>query len=357
MKALVYYGPGDLRLEDRPVPRPGPGEALLRVDACGICGTDLRIAAGEHRAYPPGTVRIPGHEIAGTVVATGASVDLREGTRAFIAPNIGCGRCPQCRAGRLNLCLQPAAIGITLDGGFADYALLPAALVAQGNVLASSNADVDPAAVALVEPLACVLRGTRALDVRDGNLVVIYGAGPIGLLFLRLARLHNPRAIVVVARGQARRERAAAWGAGYVVDPATADLRELIDELSAGQGADAIVVAAPSPEAQQEAVALAAPAARINLFGGLPRDRSRIAIDANLIHYKELVVTGTTANTTDDCRAALDLVESGTIDTSTLITHRYPLAHGTEALAVAASGQALKVVLETVSPSSLRLSV
>jgi L-iditol 2-dehydrogenase len=350
VKAFVYHGPGDMRLEERPLPRPGPGEALLRVDACGICGTDLRIAAGSHRAYPPGTVRIPGHEIAGTIVATvagaaaGPGAELVEGMRAFVAPNVGCGHCPPCRAGRVNLCLQSSALGITLDGGFAEYVLLPAPVVAAGNVLPVGGTDAG--AVTLVEPLACVLRGTHALAVREGDLVVIYGAGPIGLLFLRLVRLRNPRAIVVVERNQTRRDGAAAWGAHYTVDPRAEDLHALVDDLSQGQGADAIAIAAPSPEAQEEALTLAAPAARINLFGGLPRERSRVTFDANLIHYRELIVTGTSASTIAECRAALDLVQSGTVDTAALITHRFPLTAGGDALAAVASRRALKVVLE-----------
>jgi len=344
MRAFVYHGPGDLRLEERPMPRPGPGEALLRVDACGICGTDLRIVAGAHRAYPPGTVRVPGHEIAGTIVTAGPSADVAAGTRAFVAPNVGCGRCAQCRTGRVNLCDRPQALGITRDGGFAEFTLLPGPLIAQGNVLPTALAD--PAAVALVEPLACVLRGARPLDIREGELVVIYGAGPIGLLFLRVARLRAPRAVVVVQRGAERRALARAWGADHAIDPRAEDLRGLVDALSDGRGADAVVVAVPSPEAQAEAVELAAPGGRVNLFGGLPKDRSRVTFDANLIHYKELTVTGTTANTTADCRAALDLVESGAIDTAALITHRYPLERGSAALDAAGTGRGLKVVLE-----------
>ena len=344
MRTYVYHGPGNLRLEERPTPRPRHGEALLRVDACGICGTDLRIASGDHRAYPLGTVRVPGHEIAGAVVEGGRGTGLVEGTRAFVAPNIGCGQCAQCRADRANLCAHPQALGITRDGGFAEYVLLPEPLIVQGNVL--PTALTDPGAIALVEPLACVLRGVRALDIRQGALVLIYGAGPIGLLFLRLARLRGAGTVVVVQRSAERRALATARGADHAVDPATGDLPGLVQELSDGRGADAVVVAVPSPEAQAEAVTLAAPGGRVNLFGGLPRDRSRVTFDTNLIHYKELIVTGTTANTTADCRAALDLVEAGAVDTAALITHRYPLERGAAALAAARSGQGLKVVLE-----------
>jgi len=345
MKALVYHGPNDLRLEERATPEPGPGEAVLQVQACGICGTDLRIAAGSHRAYPPGTVRVPGHEIVGTIVALGKNVDLPMGESAFVAPNIGCGQCAQCRAGRVNLCLRPQALGISRDGAFAEFVLLPADLVAQGNVLPVSRA-ADFGAVALVEPLACVLRGSRACNIREGQLVLIMGAGPIGLLHLQVARLARPSAVVVSEPGGERRAQALRWGADHVVDPASEDLAELIAELTGGDGADAIVVAAPSAPAQEQALTLAAPGGHINFFGGLSSGRSSITIDSNLIHYRELIVTGTTASTREDCRDALELVERGAIDTARLISERFPLTFGLDALAAAGSGKSLKVVLE-----------
>lgn len=345
MKALVYHGPQDLRLEERAVPEPRTGEAVLKVAACGICGTDLRIASGSHRAYLPGTVRVPGHEFAGIVVASGTGANVAEGERAFVAPNIGCGRCRQCRAGRVNLCVRPQALGITLDGAFAEYAVLPADLVSQGNVLPVSP-DRDFGALALVEPLACVLRGSRACNIREGQLVLIVGAGPIGLLHLQVTKLAAPRAVVVSEPSPDRRARALEWGADRVVDPTTDDLAGLIAELSDGNGADAAVVAAPSVPAQEQALSLVAPGGHVNFFGGLPSGRSTITIDSNLVHYKELVVTGTTANTTEDCRAALELVEQGAIDTSRLIGERYPLTESSAALAAARSGKGLKVVFE-----------
>lgn len=343
MQALVYHGPNDLRVEEPPPPEPGPGEAVLRVGACGICGTDLRIAAGGHRAYPSGTVRIPGHEVAGTILAVGDGIDFKEGQPTFIAPNFGCGRCAQCRLGRVNLCVRPEAVGISMDGGLADQLLLPANLVAQGNVLPVPEA-ADLRAVALAEPLACVLRGSEACDIRAGDLVVIVGAGPVGLMHLLVARLAGPGAVIVSQRSEERRRLALEYGADEAVSPD--DLAATVMDVSGGRGADVVIVAAPAAEAQRQALEIAAPAARINFFGGLPRDRSVVELDTNLIHYKELVVTGTTANTTEDCRRALELILGGSIDTVALITRSYRLAEADEALAAAGSGEALKVVIE-----------
>lgn len=343
MRALVYHGPDDLRMEDRPLHEPGRGEALLRVRACGICGTDLRIASGAHRAYPEGTVRVPGHEIAGTVAAVGDDVDLSEGATAFVAPNVGCGRCAPCRAGRVNLCRTPRALGITDDGGFAEYVLLDEQLVEQGNVLIAAG-ELDAGALALVEPLACALRGSTACAIQTGDLVVIVGAGPIGLMHLQLARLRDPRTLIVSEPSAARRDDAARFGADLTVEPDA--LAQSVEDLSEGLGADVIVTAAPAPAAQQQALELAAPGGRINFFGGLPRDRSRVELDTNLIHYRELVVTGTTANTNDDCRAALELVQSGAIDTANMIGSRQPLDEAVAAFGAARSGELMKVVVE-----------
>jgi L-iditol 2-dehydrogenase len=325
-------------VEQRPDPEPGPGEALLRVEACGICGTDLRIASGSHRAYPDGTVRVPGHEIAGTVAAVGDGVDLEVGAVAFVAPNVGCGKCRACLAGRVNLCRTPRALGITDDGGFAEYVFLDEQLVSQGNVLVVDDGR-DLAALAVVEPLACALRGSKACAIAEGDVVVIVGAGPVGLMHLQLARLSGPAKLIVSEPSAPRRAEAERFGADVAVEPG--DLADAVED-----GADVVITAAPAPAAQQQALELAAPGARINFFGGLPRDRSRVELDTNLIHYRELIVTGTTANTNADCREALDLVLSGKIDTAALIGDRKPLDGAADAFAAARSGELLKVVIE-----------
>jgi L-iditol 2-dehydrogenase len=345
MRALAYRGPEDLRLEEREVPGPRPGETLLRVAGCGLCGTDLRIEAGQHRAYGDGVGRVPGHEIAGTIAAAGDGTGLHEGTKAFVAPNIGCGVCRSCRAGRVNLCERPQALGITRDGGFAEYVLLGEDVVSQGNVLAVGD-DVDLAAVALAEPLACALRGSNACRVKSDDVVAVVGAGPVGLMHLLLARLRSPRAIVVSEPSPERRAQAERLGADRVVDPSAGGLEAQVAELSDGRGADVVITAAPVPDAQRQALELAAPGGRINFFAGLPRDRSQVELDTNLIHYKELVVTGTTANTTEDCREAVDLVQSGRVDTGALIGARFPLADAAAAFQEARSGRVMKVVIE-----------
>lgn len=345
MRVLAYRGPGRLELEERPEPRPGPGEVVVRVEACSICGTDLRIAAGAHRAYAEPNGRVPGHEVAGIVAMVGPGAGVDEGARVFVAPNYGCGECRACRRGDVNLCARPRALGITDDGAFAEYALLPRELVAQGNVMTVADGH-SPAAVALAEPLACVLRGSRACAIREDDVVLVFGAGPIGLLHVEVARLEGAAAVVVCEPNEERRRRALERGAASAHGTDTDELRDALAALGATRGADAVIVAAPVPAAQRQALELAAPGGRVNFFAGLPRDASRVELDTNLVHYGELVVTGTTANTNRDCRDALDLVLDDRVDTASLVDARFDLASADEAFALAGSGRALKVVIE-----------
>ncbi len=350
MKVLAYRGPGRLVLEERPRPEPGPGEALLAVAACSICGTDLRIAAGSHRAYADALGRVPGHEVVGTVVEVGAGAGVGTGERVFVAPNYGCLHCRACRRGQVNLCEQPRAIGITEDGGFAEYLLLRKDLVDQGNLLtfgAGPVARPGPAVgvVALAEPLACALRGSRACRIGEGDVVLVYGAGPIGLFHVALARLAGAGAVVVCEPNPERRQRALSWGATSAHDAGGDGLRSALAAAGAPQGADVVVVAAPVPAAQSQALELAGPWGRVNFFAGLARGHSRVELDTNLVHYKELVVTGTTASTNEECRAALDLIVEGRLDVGSLVEARFDLASAAAAFDLAASGQALKVLV------------
>jgi L-iditol 2-dehydrogenase len=346
MLAAVYYGPNDLRIEERPVPEIGPGEALLKVLSTGICGTDLRIWHGSHRKYTPGTIRIPGHEVVGDIVNLGTEVSgIETGQRVFIAPNMGCGHCRQCISGNNNLCANYSAPGITIDGSFAEYMHIPSAAILQGNLIPISK-EIDPAAAALIEPFACVLRGQEALHIQPGESVLVVGAGPIGMMHVMLAQLRGSGVVIVSELITERAAQAREFGADLVVNPNEQDLAAVIDELTNGMGVDVVIVAAPAPRAQEMAVELAAIGGRINLFGGLPKDHPTIQLNSNLVHYKELVITGTTACSTQDCHRAAVIVNSGQIDLSRLIGVRFPLGEAIQALSVAESGKALKVVLE-----------
>jgi L-iditol 2-dehydrogenase len=346
MLAAVYRGPRNLSLEQVPTPIVAPGELLLRVQEASICGTDLRVYNGQHRLFPPGTVRIPGHEVVGVIADIGPGVDgFKVGQRVFVAPNMGCGHCRQCISGANNLCPDYQAIGLTMDGGFAQFMRVPARALEQGNVM-PVRADLDPAVAALIEPLACVLRGQTALGIRAGDAVLVLGAGPIGVMHVKLAQMSGARRVLVSEPNPLRLELARDAGADRAVNPAVEDLAAVVAMETGGQGADAIIVATAAHAAQEVAPHLAAIRGRINFFGGLPKDRPTINFDANLVHYRELVVTGTTACSTHDCRRAAEIVNSGHIDLSDLISARFPLAAVGEAFAAAEDGRSLKIVIE-----------
>lgn len=346
MLAAVYHGPNDLRVESRPVPEIQAGEVLIRVISTGVCGTDVRILHGEHRKYPPGTARVPGHEVVGDVVQVGAGVEgLEPGERVFVAPNMGCGHCRQCVSGNNNRCANYQAIGITIDGSFAEYVRLPAEAARQGNLIPIRK-ELQPEAAALIEPFACVVRGQDALNVQAGEVVLVIGAGPIGVMHAMLAQLRGAGKVIVSELLPERVEQARRLGVERVVDPQEEDLAALIAEETAGEGADIVIVAAPSQRAQETALELAGIGGRINFFGGLPKDRPTIQFNSNLVHYKELLVTGTTACSTADCRKAAAIFNSQRIDLSRMIGARFPLESAREALSAAEQGRSLKVIIE-----------
>ena len=346
MKAIVYHGPHDLRLEQLPLPEIAPDEALLRVGSSSICGTDLRIRHGEHRLYPAGTVRIPGHEVAGEIVAVGSAVqDLASGSKIFVAPNMGCGHCPQCISGRNNLCANYTALGINIDGSFAEYLRIPAAAIKQGNLIPLGG-NLDPAEAALIEPFACVLHGQDAVKVGVGDVVLVVGAGPIGIMHALLARLRGASQVIVSELIPERAAQARQIDVDQVVNPRQEDLPGIIAARTGGRGADVILIAAPAHIAQEQALDLAAIGGRINFFGGLPKDRPTITFNSNTVHYKELVVTGTTACSTHDCWRAAEIVLSRRVSLAPMISARFPLDKYTQAFALAEDRGALKVVFD-----------
>ncbi|MCO5198258.1 MAG: alcohol dehydrogenase catalytic domain-containing protein [Anaerolineae bacterium] len=346
MLAAVYHGPEDLRVEEVPVPEIGADEVLLKVLNANICGTDLRIYKGGHRHYPPGTVRIPGHEVVGEIAELGSQVvGYSVGQKVFVAPNMGFGRNRATISGNNNMDPDFQAIGINLDGAFAEYMRVPALAIQQGNLM-PIELNVDPAVAALIEPLACVLRGQNALNVRSGDIVVVMGAGPIGMLHVKLANLRGALRVIVSEPVAGRREQALALGADRVVDPVSDNLYAVVMEESGGRGADVIIVAAPSKAAQESAFDIAAIGGRINFFGGLPKHDPFIKLNSNTVHYKELIVTGTTACSTYDCLLSADIVNSGRLDLVPLVTARFPLVEAVAAFAAATDGTNMRVSLE-----------
>jgi len=345
MLAAVYYDVGDMRVEEVPRPTISDEEALLRVRAASICGTDLRIYSSGHFKIPPGTSRVLGHEFAGEVAAVGSMVkSLTPGMRIALAPNIGCGACEQCIQGHNHLCPTYEAFGISLDGAFSEYMLIPKEAIHQGNiVLLPEGVSFEEAA--LNEPFSCCYNGSRACRIEPGDSVLIVGAGPIGIMHLFLASLSGASKVIISEMIEERLTKASELGADLVINPEKEDLAAAIREATDGRGVDVIIVAASSPAAQEQALELAAPQGRINFFGGLPQGREFINFNSNRVHYKQLVVTGTTGSSNYQYRKSMEIIASRRVDLSPLISARFPLSKVEEAFTVAASKKAMKVLI------------
>jgi len=353
MLAAVYHGINGLRIEDIVKPAIGEDEALLRVKAATICGTDLRILASGHFKIPPGTTRILENELAGQVAEVGSRVrGLISGMRIAIAPNVGCGTCEECTQGRDHLCPNYEAFGISLDGAFAEYMRIPAAFIQRGNIVLIPE-GISYEEAALNEPFSCCYHGSRACRIEPGDTVLIVGAGPIGIMHLLLARLSGASTVIVSEMIEERRLQALEWGADLAINPDREDLLAAVREVSRSRGADVVIVAAPAPSAQEQSLDLAATRGRINFFGGLPQGSEFIRFKSNRVHYKEITVTGTTGSSNYEFRRSMEIMASGQACTgrservalSRLISARFSLSEAKEAFTVAASKSALKVVI------------
>ncbi|PWU55002.1 alcohol dehydrogenase [Micromonospora sp. S4605] len=345
MKVVRFHAPGDVRLEDVPEPEPGPGDVKIRVRNCSTCGTDVKISRfGHHHIVPP---RVMGHEIAGEVVEVGAGVDSwAPGDRVQVIAAIPCGRCGECRRGRRTVCPNQESMGYHHDGGFAEYLVVPAKVLAVGGLHRIPD-GLGYAEASVAEPLACALNGQHLARVGAGDDVVVIGSGPIGCLHVRLARARGAARVVLVELNRDRLDRAAALVApDAAVCAADVDPVDAVLKFTDGRGADVVVTAAASGAAQEQAVQMAARQGRISLFGGLPKDQPMINLDANLVHYRELTLVGANGSSPDHNAEALRLIASGAVPVGDLITHRLPLDGALDAFDLVAAGEAIKVTIE-----------
>lgn len=319
-----------------------PGDMLLKVRAATICGTDIRILRGQKTAgvrYPS----ILGHEFSGEIIDTGGHGTFTIGQRAGICPQIACGHCSYCLRGAENLCRNLAAVGYEIDGAFADYVRIPARGVLAGNVFILPD-GLSFEAAALAEPLACVMNGQDLAGVRMGDSIVILGAGPIGLLHVKLARCSGARCIIISEPNAIRRQAALAAGADMAVDPAVDDLSDIVRDQTGGLGADVAICAVGVPSLANDAIRLVRKRGRVSLFAGFPRE-TLADLDVNAIHYGELTVTGAFGLTRLQFDNALKLIASGDLKVDPLITHRFGLPDIETALEVAEQGSAIKVAI------------
>jgi len=328
MRAAIIDSPGVVRVGVVDDPTPGPNEVVLRVGACGVCGTDLHIADGE---FPPTPYPIvPGHEFAGEIVAVGAEVrDLREGMRVAVDPSLFCGHCHFCRMGRGNLCENWNAIGDTVNGAFAEYVVAPAA-----------NAYVLPEGMslreaALVEPVSCAVHGMHRLSLRSGDTVLISGAGTMGLILLQLAVRGGASRIAVLDLNERRLELARTLGATTV----GRDLAELREEEPLGF--DCVIDATGVPKVIGAVFDEVKRGGKMMVFGVAPAE-AHVSFSPFRIYNDEITILGSMA-VLHSFGPAMDLLAGGVVNANALLTHSLPLEDFPQALAAVRAGEGVKV--------------
>lgn len=334
MRAAVFKGNGVLQLERVDIPRiREPDQVLLRVQAASICGSDI------HALHvPPGQVITPGvimgHEFFGTVVESGPKArKFQPGDTVAVNPCLPCGECWECRHGMGNLCPNPRHYGQTCDGGFAEYVLVEA------SQLYRLPAGVDPDAAAQTEPLACVLRGLELLNPAPVDHVLLYGAGPIGLTFIKVLKLYGVQHLAVAAKGASRIEQAKRFGAEFVEDAQVGITPEALANRW-GCFADIVIDAVGTGEVLSKAVRLVNSRGRILLFG--LNHNARAEVSPAIFTQKEIRLTGVLGKS---FIPAVSMLEDRRIDLGELVTHRFGLEDIDIALNLLRSKEASRVIL------------
>jgi L-iditol 2-dehydrogenase len=339
VRAQVFHGPGDLRFEQVPVPTPGPGEIVLKVEAALTCGTDVKTLRRGHPVMIPHVPTVFGHEFAGIVSAVGAGVRRpREGDRVVAANSAPCGTCRLCAAGRPNLCEDL----LFVNGAYGEYIALPPRLVSH-NVVPLPR-GVGAARAAFAEPLACAILGVQRARVEPGQTVAIFGHGPLGCLLAMVAASEKARVIIVGKAGW-RLERVRALGLGECMDATAGDVLATLRDATGGRGVDVAMDATGRPEVWEDAVKATGRGGTVLFFGGCAPGTS-ITLDTRRVHYEELTLVGAFHHTPELIRRAIELIATGAVAPDGLLTHRMPLEAVPDALALMTKGEALKVLIE-----------
>ena len=347
MLALRFYAPEDLRLEDVPEPTCGTDEVKIRVKNCSTCGTDVKIRKNGHQNLTP--PRIIGHEIAGEVVEVGSGVagDWKPGDRVQVIAAVPCGKCHECRKGWMAFCQNQTSVGYQYDGGFAEYMIVPREVLAVDGMNRIPD-GVGFAEASAAEPFACAINAQEQLRIEPGDDVVIFGAGPIGCLHVRIARgVHRAGRVILVDINSERLKMSAdAVQPDVVINASEVNIVEEILKLTDGRGADVVITATPANITQEQAVSMAARNGRISFFGGLPKTNPTITLDSNLVHYRQLHIHGANGSAPEHNRRALDYIASGEVPVADLITRRIRLRDVMDAFGIVERGEAIKVTVE-----------
>lgn len=338
MKASRFLGNKTFAVTDLPTPYAGPGELVLRNQVCGVCGTDVHIYHGEPGSADVNPPVVLGHEYSGEVVEVGEGVTgFAVGDHVTVDPNIYCGHCVYCQNGKKQLCPSMEAIGVTRDGGFAQYSLIPA----------SQAFKLEPTvpweAAAMAEPLACCLHGIDLAGIQVGDKVCVVGGGAIGLLMVQLAKLSGASQIVLSEPNEKRRQVGLQLGANAALDPTRTDAQEAFAQVLDG-GANVVIECVGNVPAVKSAFQFAGKGATVLLFS-VPKVDATFDLPLFDVYKKELTIKGSFVNPDTHARAVA-LINSGKVDFDPIITHRFTLDQLPEAIAMQMSDASIKVVVE-----------
>jgi len=322
MTAAVLYGKEDVQIETVDVPEIGRGDVLVRVRAALTCGTDVKVFRRGYHARMIVPPALFGHELGGDIVAMGKDVrGFKMGQRVVAANSAPCGTCFYCQHNQENLCEDL----LFNNGAYAEYIRIPERIVRRNMYEVPDHVSYQDAA--LVEPLACVLRGLEESGVRPGDTIAVIGLGPIGMMFVRLAKAVCNARVIAIGRRPQQLQRASRMGADEtVLNCDGADVVGPVHEMTGGRGADVVIEAVGLPEVWQLAIKLLRRGGVVNFFGGCP-DGTNLSLDTNLLHYSELTCKASFHHTPALIKKALELVSRGYVGAKDFVNHSEPLTN------------------------------
>lgn len=336
-----YYAPQDVRIEPMTaIPQAGDGEVLVKVEACAICGSDMKTYFNGNPRMTPGAAM--GHEFCGEIIEVGKGVtNYKAGQRVTMATTIGCGECIYCRKGKSNLCRSAQAMGFHVPGAMAPYTRVPAKAVKLGHLIDVGNLDAKVAS--LSEPMSCAMNDCTRPPREEIENVVIIGLGPLGMLHAVCVREMGIKDIVCVEFLPKRMEMARQMGFKTVLTPDELDAQ--YKDLTNGEGFDLVIVTAPHNGAQSKSPMYARKGGYVSFFASLPVGSEMLTINSRTIHYNELIVYGTSDSTPKHVQEAVKLLSANPDGFKPLITHVLPMSEFHKGIEAMKSGDAVKVVL------------
>ena len=334
----------DVRVDEIPIPTINREEILIRVEACAVCGSDLKaFKLGNPRLNPP---IVMGHEFTGVIASTGKNtIGFNEGERIVMSTSISCGKCLYCHKGWTNLCVDLAPMGFRYDGGMAEYMVIPERAIKNGHLVKVPD-TLKPEYAALAEPLSCAVNSVEQCEIEKGDTVLIMGAGPMGILNACAAKHAGAGKIIMTELNELRLKQAGNFHIDILVHPGEEDLKTIVLEETKGYGADVVIVAAPAPSPQEEALSLVRKRGSVCLFASLPAGQSDLTINSRLIHYNEIRVTGSSDSTTRHVKEAIGILSDPSSLSRNIVSHIISLKEIKKAFEIMESGEALRVVLK-----------